>query len=242
MRVAAVQFKAERGDPSRALTRLVPLALRAARGAELVVLPELAATGYVYPSLSAIRRVAEPARGPTLAALSPVAREAGAWLVCGFPEEAGQRVYNSALVIDPRGDLRFVYRKTLLFEADLPWATPGDSGYRAFDTGRGTFAVGICMDLNDDRLLLWCRLARVDVLAMPTAWVDEPRSVWPYWARRARAAGVALVAADTWGAEDDRRFAGVSAVVEDGLVRAGCSDRGDGLALADVRLGGHPAT
>ncbi|MBT9558511.1 MAG: carbon-nitrogen hydrolase family protein [Myxococcales bacterium] len=214
MRIAAVQFKARKGDWAASLDAARPLVRDATEGADLVVLPEMALTGYVFDSREAAAAVAESADGPTYAALAPLAAAAGCWLVAGFPERDGDRLFNSALVIAPDGALAFTYRKTLLYDADEVWATPGDSGYRVFETGAGTFAVGICMDLNDDAFLDWCDVAAPRAIAFPTNWIDEGLDIWRYWAGRAAPTGAAIIAADTWGSEGTTQFWGRSAIID----------------------------
>jgi predicted amidohydrolase len=237
MRVGAVQFRAHRTDLEGSRAALRALAERAAAGADLIVLPEMAVTGYVFADRDEAARVCEAAEGPTLAALAPIARTHGTWVVAGFPERDGDRLFNSALVIDPAGALQFVYRKTLLFDADLPWATPGDSGYRAFDTEAGRFGVGICMDLNDDRFCRWITAAQLDVVAFPTNWVEDPADpvdTWSYWAWRLGSTGAALVAANTWGTDRGVQFTGASAVVQGRTVRAHLPREGDGVLQCQV--------
>jgi len=236
MKVAAVQFKPPKGEKARALSGLVEHAHTAARvgAAELIVLPEMAATGYVFADRRELDLVAEEARGETFAALAPVAREHAAWVVAGFPERDGDKRFNSALVIDPSGDLAFVYRKTLLYELDESWCDPGDSGYRAFDTDVGRFTVGICMDLNDDRFTAWCATSGARVIAFPTNWVDQDHRVWGYWAWRIDGTGAALVAANTWGREGEARFRGESAILDGRVVRAAAPRRGDGVLTVDL--------
>jgi len=214
MRVAAVQFKARKGDWAASLDAALPLIRDAAASSDLLVLPEMALTGYLYDCYDAAQLVAEDARGRTYEALAPVAVEAGCWIVAGFPERDGDRLFNSALVIAPDGTLAFTYRKTLLYVADERWATPGDSGYRVFATRAGTFAVGICMDLNDDAFLDWCEAAAPRAIAFPTNWIDEGLDIWRYWAGRAAPTGAAIIAADTWGAEGDTYFWGRSAIID----------------------------
>lgn len=238
MKVAAVQFKGRKADPEGSLAELVALADRAAAGADLVVLPEMAATGYVFESADHVRSVAEPADGPTLAALAPVAKAHGSWVVCGFPEVDGERLFNSAIVVDPKGALAFTYRKTLLYEADVHWATPGDSGYRRLDTDHGSFGVGICMDLNDDRFVGWARAEQLDVVAMPTNWIEEGDDVWGYWAWRMLGLEGALVAANTWGPEGTGErataFSGASAVIRQRTVLAAAPKVGNGFIVAEL--------
>lgn len=234
MRIAAVQYKARRGDRRASLRALVDLAREAAQGSDLVVLPEMAVTGYAFPDAAAVRRVAERPHGETFAALAPVARETRCWIVVGFPELDGDRLFNSALILDPSGALAFTYRKTLLYDADLPWATPGDSGYRRFDTDAGSFGVGICMDLNDDAFVGWAGAARLDVMALPTAWIDEELPVWPYWQMRIHGTGAWLAAANTWGAEEPgpTRFSGCSAILGGRQILATAPKQGDEILRA----------
>lgn len=231
MRAAAVQFKADRSDLTASRAGLATLAAQAGRAADLVVLPEMAATGYVFEHRDDVAEVAEAPTGPTFAALSAVAKGCGTWVVAGFPERSGDDLYNSAMVIDPHGELASVYRKTLLFEADLGWATPGDTGYRTFTTASGRFGVGICMDLNDVRFLRWLWSTRMEALAFPTNWIEEGVDVWPYWAARMGRSRAALVAANTWGQEGPYAFSGRSAILRRGEVLASAPHDGDGVIV-----------
>lgn len=236
MRVAAVQFKADKSDVGGSRDALCQLAREAGEGSDLLVLPEMAATGYVFPTREAVAAVAEAPDGETFAALAPIARDTGAFIVCGFAERDGDALYNSALVIDPTGELLWVYRKTLLFEADLHWATAGAGDYRVVECGGGSFTVGICMDLNDDRFIAWCAEQEPRCIAFPTNWVAEGTPVWPYWAWRLDGTGVGLVAANTWGSEGDTDFSGHSAVIDGRTVLAAAPERGSGIIRA--RLAG----
>ena len=233
LRLAAVQFKRpENGDPHLALAAWAD---RAARRAKLVVLPEMAASGYLFKSPSEVKAVAEGARGPTFQVLSPIAKTHQSWIVAGYPEVDGDKFFNSACVINPRGELAFTYRKTLLYEADEPWASVGDSGYFAFDTEFGSVGVGICMDLNDDRFLIWMRQQSLDVLAFPTNWVFEDEGdVWSYWAWRLGYQRTMLVAANTYGWEQQVRFTGRSLILKDRTILAHAPEEGNAVITATV--------
>lgn len=244
MDVAAVQFKGDRTDLDGRRRALAQWIWGLGPGRDLVVCPELAVSGYVFRDVEDARTVAESADGPTFQALSPVARALRTWIVCGFVEQARDRLFNSALVLDPAGDLRFTYRKTLLYDADRTWATAGDSGYATFDTAAGDFAVGICMDLNDPEFVSWLRSVRPRALAFPTNWIDEGEDVWPYWAWRMQGNGAALVAANTWGLEGDLQFSGRSAVLQprdaegegaNWWVLAEADDEGDAIIRATLK-------
>jgi predicted amidohydrolase len=202
----------------------------------------MAATGYLFENREQVAAVAEPARGPSFELLSPVALTHGVWIVFGFPEVSDGRYYNSALVIDPKGELAYCYRKTLLYEKDAAWATPGDTGYRYFDTEQGRFGVGICMDLNDDRFVHWARASKLDVIAFPTNWVEEGIDVWAYWGYRLQGCPAALVAANTYGSEksitsgseESIQFAGRSAIMKTNTIYASAGPVGDGIIRAEL--------
>ena len=234
MRVTAVQYKATRGEIERSRAGLVALAERGAPGTDLLVLPEMAVTGYSFESADAVRGVSEAPEGPTFVALSRVARRNRCWIVSGFPEDAGDALYNSAHIIDPMGELAFVYRKTMLYEADIPWATRGDSGWRAFETTAGDFSVGICMDLNDDDFITWIARERPRALAFPTNWIDQGHTPWDYWAWRMDGTGCALVAANSYGPDGALHLRGESAILDATRLLAAAPPVGDAVLRATL--------
>jgi predicted amidohydrolase len=236
LNVAAVQFKPDKSNIAASLDAVTDLAARAAAGSHLVVLPEMAVTGYIFPDERSARAVAERPDGPTFQAWRRVAREHRCWVVGGFPEVSDHGLYNSALVIDDRGELAFTYRKTMLYDADRPWARPGNSGYRRFETAGGSFGVGICMDLNDPRFVMWCWRSNLDAVAFPTNWIEEGVDVWPYWRHRIGGSGAALVAANTYGPEEGVQFSGRSAVLQGHEVLASAASSGDEVLRATLRV------
>lgn len=245
MKLAAIQYRPPKSRPARARADLVRLAGAAVdAGAGLVVLPELATTGYVWPSAAAIRPFAEPADGPTFQSLRQVALR-GAWIVCGFVEvDAEGALFNAAMVIRPDGSLALCYRKVLLFTLDTTWARPGDR--RALvRTEAGEVAPAICMDLNDPRLQTWLAMTQPDVLAFCTSWVEEGYDVHAYWRQQLRAWRGWMVAADRWGEESGVRFAGRSAVIAPGgRVVATAEQEGDAVVMVDMEewARAHPSS
>jgi predicted amidohydrolase len=248
VKLAAVQYRPPKGRPEEARLDLVRLLDEACgRGAELVVFPEMATSGYVWSNAAEVLPHAELRRGPTFRALSERARHHGAWVVCGLPERfhppgmrepSGRpavRLYNSALVLSPDGALATCYRKVLLFEADETWAEPG--WRRAVcPTPFGRLAPGICMDLNDPRFIRHLFQGRADVLAFCTNWVDEGVDVHPYWAGRLAGWPGWTVAANTYGVDRGVRFSGRSAILAPGgRVVATTGAEGDAVIVVDTR-------
>ena len=229
MKLAAIQYQPPKGDPERARGELDALIDEAAgRGAELVVLPEMATTGYVWNSRAELMPHAEVADGPTAAWLQKKAQQHKLWIVCGYVERAlhavylmpepreVNRLYNSALVVNPKGERLASYRKVLLFELDRSWATPG-ARRLIVDSEHGRLVPAICMDLNDNGFVHFLHRAEATVLPFCTNWLDEPGTdLHRYWRSRLDGWQGWMVAANSWGLDGDTRFAGRSAILAPG--------------------------
>ena len=147
----------------------------AGRGAQVICLKELFNAPYFCKSQQAERfDLAEPVPGPTLAALQPIARELAVALVVPFFERQGPGVYrNSAAVIDADGTLLGLYRKMHIPDDPLYYEkfyfTPGDTGFRAFDTKHGRIGVLICWDQWYPEGARLTAMQGAEILFYPTA-------------------------------------------------------------------------
>ena len=110
-RVACAQVPLSIGDTAGNCTTCRSAIEEAARdGAQIVVLPELASSGYVFADRAELASLAEARDGPAVAEWANLAEALRITIVGGFPEAAGDAIDNSAAVVDPIG-LRGVYRK-----------------------------------------------------------------------------------------------------------------------------------
>jgi N-carbamoylputrescine amidase len=151
-KVGLVQM-AMSADPAANLDRaLAGVKDAAAAGASVVCLPELFRSPYFCQSEDARRfDLAEPVPGPTTAALGAAAKQAGVVVVAPVFERRAPGLYhNSAAIIDASGEVAGLYRKMHI--PDDPayyekfYFTPGDLGFRAFDTRAGRIGTLICWD------------------------------------------------------------------------------------------------
>ena len=140
-------------EPAKNLDRAVARVKEARRaGADVVCLPELFRSQYFCQREDAsLFDLAEPVPGPTTEALGRAAKETGAVVVAPIFERRAPGLYhNSAAIIDADGQLRGLYRKMHI--PDDPafyekfYFTPGDLGFRAFDTQAGRIGTLICWD------------------------------------------------------------------------------------------------
>lgn len=136
--------------------------------ADLIVLPELFASGYQFVSQEEVHRLAEPVPdGPTVRRLTEVAQRRGMHIVAGLPEKAGVHCYNSAVVVGPSGFLG-CYRKTHLFYEETLFFRPGDSGFRVWDIGPAKIGVMICFDWYYPEAARCLALQGADILCHPS--------------------------------------------------------------------------
>lgn len=135
---------------------------------ELLVLPELAFSGYQFVSQDEVISLSEPIpSGPTTQQCLNLARKHGIHLVVGLPEREGERFYNSAIVVGPSG---FVgsYRKSHLFFEETLFFTPGNSGLHVWDIGKARIGVMICFDWYYPEVARTLVLQGADILCHPS--------------------------------------------------------------------------
>lgn len=165
-RIGYVQGRPRFGRPAENLEH--GLALGAGLDAELVVLPELWSSGYVFSSHAEVADLAEDAKtGPTARALAAAARREKRTYVAGFPERHRGRFYNSALLVGPSG-VRAVYRKLHLFEREREWFSPGNLPLAVHRVGPARIGLMICFDWRFPEVSRVLALEGADILVHPS--------------------------------------------------------------------------
>ena len=219
--IACCQVAPVLGDVA-ANTELTVAAIRAAAqdGAQIVVLPELASSGYMLADQAEARAAAQPADGPTIQAWASVARELGVVIVGGFCERDEEgRVRNSAAVIDPTG-VRAIYRKAHLWDRERLVFVAGDEAPPVVDTIAGRIGVVICYDLEFPEWVRIPALAGAQVLCAPTNWPLAPHPAGERPGEITRAMVDAAVnrmfiaVCDRVGTERGQAWVGGSAIVD----------------------------
>jgi predicted amidohydrolase len=235
--VACVQMDCGLGETGANRRRIVAnLRAAAARGADLVVFPECAATGYCFDSLDEAAPYAEPLAGATARAVAQACRETGAHAVVGFIERDGQKLYNAAMLVSPGGVVGSYRKAHLPFLGLDRYLTPGDREFRVFDLPRGRVGINICYDVSFPESARVLKLLGAQLVVLPTNW---PPGAWraPEFVMRGRALEnhVFFAAANRVGVERGWRFIGRSKILDcDGetLAEAG----GDGEEIIHARL------
>jgi predicted amidohydrolase len=171
VRLAILELPARFDAFDAALKDARDLALAAP--ADLVLLPECALTGYVSPEGRAdLSAFAEDETGPTLAALSELARDVGAHVAGPWVERDGARLYNAFVVLDPSGRRVAHYRKRHPWFPER-WATPGALPMPELVIDGVRTTIAICYDLHFLEREAAEILDASDLLLFPSAWVDD---------------------------------------------------------------------
>jgi predicted amidohydrolase len=216
LNVALAQIDIAFGAPQANLAALRPLAATAAaRGAALLVLPELWSTGYD------LERAAELADAPGSgmhAELAALARKQGIAIAGSTLTRRGEQITNTATLYGPDGALLLSYEKLHLFGLlrEDRYLAPGNA-LALCDTPWGRTALGICYDLRFPEQWRACALQGATLLLVPAEWPTPRREHWRVLVQaRAIENQCFVVAVNRVGSDPDTPFGGHSLVVGPG--------------------------
>jgi len=219
--VACIQMEPiigdKRGNVAKSLERIDEAA---SKGARLVVLPELANSGYMLGNRDEAFSLAEEVPGgDTTSAWCQAARRHDLYIVAGIAERAGNALYNSAVVIGPAGYIG-TFRKMHLWNAENLFFEPGDLGFPVFKTPIGRIGVAICYDGWFPETFRLQALQGADIVCVPTNWVpipgqEEGRQAMANILHQAAAHSnsIFIACADRVGTERGQPFEGQSIIV-----------------------------
>jgi N-carbamoylputrescine amidase len=232
----------------------------AARGAQIILLPELFETPYFCIEQDARHLgLARPlAESPAVGHFRSVARELGVVLPVSFFERDGLAFFNSIAIVDADGSVLGVYRKSHIPNGpgyqEKFYFTPGDSGFKVWNTRFGRIGVGICWDQWFPETARAMALMGAEILFFPTAIGTEPPPALPvnsreHWQRTQQGHAAAnlmpLVAANRFGTERSLqdphnlfvRFYGSSFIADSmGAKVAEAPEEGDAVLTASFDL------
>lgn len=177
VRVAVVQFEPRVGvENLKANALAVEQRLTAAAdgGAGLIVLPELATTGYVFETREEAYAHAESVPdGPTVESFVRIAAERNVYIVGCVAERDGVTLYDTAVLVGPEGYIGR-YRKTHLWNTEKLWFTPGNEGFAVYDTKIGRIGLLVCWDIWFPETARIVAQMGADIICIPTGWVWTP--------------------------------------------------------------------
>jgi predicted amidohydrolase len=165
MRIGIVQFHPVFGAVARNIAKAISMVRD--KDADIWVLPELFATGYQFRDRIETMALSEKLTGPTLTTMAEKAAAFNCWFCGGFAERDGKRVYNSAFLIGPEGDL-FVYRKVHLFDREKLYFDPGNQGFGVVPVRGVNVGLMVCFDWLFPESARTLALKGADVILHPS--------------------------------------------------------------------------
>ena len=177
LKVACLQLNPAHGDPASSMRTADEHLARLTRddGVHILLLPEMAFSGYCFDDVADVSRVAETDDGPTVRWCAKHAARLGCTVLCGYPrrvpgakirhdekngaadESSADALYNALVAVGPDGTTLTHYHKSFLYVVDKTWADEG-SGFVCVDipvrkgkddaTAYVRATLGVCMDIN----------------------------------------------------------------------------------------------
>lgn len=212
--VAAVQMYCNRSREENIQAAEKAVNRAADQGAQIILLPELFETWYFCQerNYDSYRLATTLSENPGVKRMREIGAKRRVVLPVSFFERDGNVTYNSLAVIDADGEILGVYRKTHIpddhFYQEKFYFTPGDTGFRVWDTAYGRIGVGICWDQWFPEAARCMALMGAQLLLYPTAIGSEPIiecDSMPHWRRcmqgHAAANVIPVIAANRVGEE-----------------------------------------
>ena len=252
--IAAIQLTCVSDVETNLNQTIEAIKTAAAVGAQLICLQELFSSLYFCQSEDHEQfKLAETIPGPTTDRICSLAAELGIVIIAGiFERRAPGLFHNSAVIIESDGSIAGIYRKMHIpddpFFYEKFYFTPGDLGFKCFDTSIGKIGVCICWDQWFPEAARLTALAGAEILVYPTAigWQASEKdtygasqlSAWKTMMRsHAIANGVFLVAPNRVGVEDNIEFWGHSFIADPyGNVITEANEHGPATIHASVDL------
>ena len=221
--VAAVQFEPKLLDVEANLRVAEQMAFEAAaKGARLVVLPELCTSGYVITDKREAANCSQHKIGYQTEVFVPIAKRFNTHIVFGYIETFDGKLYNSAAVVGPNG-LVTNCQKHNLWGSDNLWAESAESTHPIIVTEAGRLGVLICRDaMNNYRDTYkfykaeqrFYKSGSVDTIALLTNWGSDYGYPDSSWVELAEETNANVVVSNRVGKERDLKFKGGSCVVD----------------------------
>jgi omega-amidase len=238
MKIAAAQISCVLGDVEANLRKIRDFSGQAREGgAELVVFPEVADTGYSMPIIAAGATSWSEGAVPEL---QKTAKDLSIAIICGVSEREGESIYNSQVFIDANGNVVGGYRKTHLFTGtpigEDECFVPGNE-LKSFPFGGLRLGLSVCYDLRFPEIYRTLAIEqKANVFILSSAWpfprIEHFRTLV---SARAIENQSYMISSNRVGTDEGVTCCGSSAIVDPyGVILASASTDREEVVLAEV--------
>lgn len=237
MKIAGAQMDVQLGDVAANLAGMLSrLRAAVAQGAQLVVFPECALSGYCFESLDEARAHAQTIPGPATEQMRRACADLGCHAIFGLLESDGSRLFNAAVLVGPSGVVGS-YRKVHLPYLGIDmFTTPGDRPFAVHAAGEVRVGMNICYDAAFPEASRVMALQGADLIALPTNWPPGAEcTAASVINARALENGVFFIAVNRVGVERGFEFIGRSKLVDPyGRTIVEARGLGEEILVADI--------
>ena len=214
--VAATQFSCDWNSDANIAKAERAVREAASQGAQIILLPELFETPYfcIEQDVRHLTLATPVSENRAIRHFQPIARELGVVLPISFFERAGHAYFNTVAILDADGRMLGTYRKSHIPNGpgyqEKNYFSPGDTGFKVWDTRFARIGVGICWDQWFPETARAMALMGAELLFFPTAIGSEPPPALPvhsrdHWQRTQQGHAAAnlmpLIASNRYGLE-----------------------------------------
>lgn len=236
MKVSSIQFLIKDDENKEQRLKRMLEKIDACRGSQLIIMPEIWKTGYF--NFDRYEAESESLNGETVTLIAAKARELQAYIMTGsFVEKDQGKLFNTSVLLNPRGEIIASYRKIHLFgygSEETRVLTPG-SQVVTVGTEYGTFGLATCYDLRFPELFRKMLDQGVDFFLIASAWPYPRLDHWRMLNQvRALENECYLISANCAGINRGKQYLGHSAIVDPwGVIIAGAGDE-EAIITAEV--------
>lgn len=237
VRLAMIQTASKLLDKAYNIDRAEELIrMAAAKGGQIMCLPELFACGYYLPALGEhLDELCEERNGETVTRLRKLSKELGVAICAGVMLRGQKGVVNGAVLTDKNGQAYF-YSKQHMFGDEGKFFT-SEGGYITVETSFGKVGVIICFDNNFSEPAAECAKMGAELVLCPCAWREQDKALFKEMTTsHAKENGVYLCSVNMFGQFEELKLFGGSLTADpSGNIIAECSE-GEDIALCDIEL------
>ncbi|MDD4924174.1 MAG: hypothetical protein PHF74_04990 [Dehalococcoidales bacterium] len=239
IKIAAVQIEPKLMQNKNNLDNIISnIKTAAAAGAQLVVFPECALTGYMFTSLDEALPYMETIPGLFTDELTKQAEDLNVYIIAGLLEKDGDKHFNTSVLIGQEGIIGKYRKIHLPFLGIDRFIDKGDQPFKVYKTAIGNIGMHICYDCNFPECARVMALLGADILVLPTNWPQGRQRIAEHVVLcRAYENKVNFVAANRIGIERNAKFIGLSRIIDTrGDIVAAALDDGEQIVYGHVSI------
>lgn len=216
-KIALAQFNSVLCDVAENTHKMKDMICKAAlEKADIIIFPELFSTGYNLDIIKdEILEMADDGSGECIKAAKAAAASEGIYVIAPVVFKQDEKFFNSAVVIDDKGEILNVYHKNNLWDLEQKYFDYGNHDYKIYETPFGKFGVIVCYDVDFPETSRILAKKGADIIFVPSAWAVQHRSLWDiFLPARALENTVFVAGVNRVGVEGDAIYFGDSKVFD----------------------------